>query len=175
MNLADGAGPIAVRKVHDRRRRLAERVVERVARHAGDDETPAPGFDAASQWFAAIEEPTDELLVDDDLWRRRAIVEIGEIRSAEQRNAHDGEVAGRDRLRERPVGRVVVPRPALDGDEANGKTMDVERHRRRNRGAADGRAALAAWSATGGEAARADLVDRCGPTDRRRRAARRRA
>ena len=82
VNLADGAGLIAVRKYTIGVRRLAERVVERIPRHAGDDETPAPGFHSSSQWFAVIEKPPDQFFVDDDLWWRRAIVEIGEVRSA---------------------------------------------------------------------------------------------
>ena len=86
--------------------------------------------------------------------------EIGEILPLQQRNAHDLEVAGRHRIRQRLVRRGLVARPAFDADEARGQAMDVERHRGRDCGTANSGKSAQLRQQHGGETPHAGLVDR---------------
>ena len=67
------------------------------------------------------------------------VVEIGEILAGDERNAHHREVAWRDRVRERLVEPGLGAHPAVDREHARGQAVDVERHRRGDRGALDRR------------------------------------
>jgi hypothetical protein len=75
-----------------------------------------------------------ERLVHDHLRRRRGVVEVGEVRAGDERDAHRPQVARRHGVRERLiVGRVVAGSP-LERERPQRHAVDVERDGRRDRG-----------------------------------------
>ena len=103
VDLADRRRPVAVREIDHRRRRLAERVVERGLHHAGDRVLLPARLDPAADRIAAVEVAAHEFLVDDRLERRGFVAQLDEVAARDERQAHHGEVSGRHRVGQRLV------------------------------------------------------------------------
>ena len=78
-----------------------------------------------------------ELLVDDRLPRRRRVGQRREVASGELLDPHHREVAGRDDVGQGLVESAVGARMAVDGEDPRRQAVDVERHRRGDRGRFD--------------------------------------
>ncbi len=105
VNLARGRRSIAIRKIDDRQRRLAERIVERCPHDADDRVARAARFEATADRLEPGKVAPHELLVDDRLRRRVRSSSAAKSRPFSQRNAHRPEIIRRHGVRERLIGR----------------------------------------------------------------------